>query len=200
MASTASKGATEYIIVPADFSSPSLLDLLEAHTAWCTAPGANVPGDVHYALDLAELKKPGISLFCCWEMPGSSTAASDATLSSADLESSGALLVGCAALRVYSPRDFPHPSEDPDALEGEVKTMHTLSSRRGKGIGKMMLDHVIEEARRKGIKVIKLETGTTEGFAGTRLFYERCGFRECGVFAGYKIQANSTFMERRLGG
>lgn len=186
----------QYIILPADFSSPSLLKLLEAHTAWVTQPDFNIPDEVCYALDLTDLKKPDISLSCCWEVDSDKPSLS--RLSSAELEKQGAVLVGCAALRVYRPRDYPHPSDNPNALEGEVKTMHTLASRRGKGVGRMLMDWIVDEARRKGVKRLKLETGTTDGFIGVKLFYERCGFRECGVFAGYKIQANSLFMERMV--
>jgi putative acetyltransferase len=173
------------VIGPADFDSPELRSLLETHTIWTTDPAYNFPGQDTYVLDLDALKKDDVQLFCCWEVTGNGSEAE------AKPE-----LVGCAALRTYRPRDYSWPADEPEALEGEVKSMHTLESHRNKGIGRLLMNRVVQAAEEHGIKTIRLETGTTSAFAGTRAFYARCGFKPCGPFAGYVVQENSAFMAR----
>jgi putative acetyltransferase len=83
-----------------------------------------------------------------------------------------------------------------DSDNGEVKSMHTLLSARRSGVGQAMLDHIMKEARAVGLKKLWLETGSFDFFAPARALYARNGFVECGPFAGYKPDANSTFMTR----
>jgi putative acetyltransferase len=82
--------------------------------------------------------------------------------------------------------------------EGEVKSMHTLQSRRRSGVGMAMLMHIIDNARALGMKRLNLETGSFDYFMPARALYSRAGFTECGPFAGYVKDPNSTFMTLRL--
>src|SRR5437763_91612 len=61
---------------------------------------------------------------------------------------SGHELVGCGALKELSP------------MHGEIKSMRTKPAFRGKGAGKAMLRHILEEARRRGYTRLSLETGS----------------------------------------
>ncbi len=78
--------------------------------------------------------------------------------------------------------------------EGEIKSMHTLKTARRSGVGSAILMHLISEAKRAGLSVLYLETGSFDFFAPARALYTRHGFRECEPFAGYKPDPNSTFM------
>jgi len=77
---------------------------------------------------------------------------------------------------------------------GEVKSMHTATSARGRGVGSAMVRHIIATARQRGYRRLSLETGSMEYFAAARVLYARHGFVECGPFEGYVPDPNSVFM------
>ncbi len=61
---------------------------------------------------------------------------------------------------------------------GEVKSLHTARSARRKGMGKVMLGHVIAAAARaRGLSRLSLETGSWEYFRPARAFYQSHGLR-----------------------
>jgi putative acetyltransferase len=82
--------------------------------------------------------------------------------------------------------------------EAELKSMRTVRSARGQGVGEAMLLHLLDEARRAGIEHVYLETGSQPFFAPARRLYARHGFRERGPFADYRPDANSIFMQLAL--
>jgi putative acetyltransferase len=86
-----------------------------------------------------------------------------------------------------------------DAGHAEIKSMHVLAEERGKGLSKLMLDHLVAEAVREGVTRLSLETGAQPGFIAARVLYERAGFTECPPFEGYRDDPNSVFMTRTLG-
>jgi putative acetyltransferase len=86
-----------------------------------------------------------------------------------------------------------------DAVHGEVKSMHTATAARRRGIGRAMLDHLVGVARQRGLHRVSLETGSMSAFAPARLLYARAGFERCGPFADYGPSPNSTFMTLVLG-
>ncbi len=76
----------------------------------------------------------------------------------------------------------------------EIKSMHTKESARGRGIGRLMLQHLIEVARRRGAARVSLETGTSSGFAPARSLYEKLGFTLCGPFGDYSPTPDNVCM------
>ncbi|MFW2541375.1 GNAT family N-acetyltransferase [Primorskyibacter sp. 2E107] len=80
----------------------------------------------------------------------------------------------------------------------ELKSMHVLADARGRGHGRSLLRHLIEEARRDGMDVAYLETGSEAGFASARALYESAGFDYCAPFADYVPDPLSVFMVRKL--
>ena len=78
--------------------------------------------------------------------------------------------------------------------EGEIKSMHILSEARGRGLARVMLDHLIGVARAAGWRRLSLETGVEPEFAAARALYRRAGFVECPPFEGYHLDPNSMFM------
>lgn len=81
---------------------------------------------------------------------------------------------------------------------GEIKSMHVLAELRGRGLARVMLDHLIAAARAEGIARLSLETGAQPSFGAARALYERAGFSYCPPFEGYAEDPNSVFMTRRL--
>ena len=95
-------------------------------------------------------------------------------------------LLGCGALREL------------DQYHGEIKSMHIVHTARGQGVGQAMLDHVLDEARRRGYRRISLETGVMEAFAPARTLYAKNGFSICPPFGDYTPDPNSVCMTRTL--
>ncbi len=82
------------------------------------------------------------------------------------------------------------------AIEGgvELKSMHTAREARGNGYGRMVLTHLLSEAKAQGAKQAWLETGTAESFAPARALYTSIGFQTCPPFGSYHTDPLSTFM------
>jgi putative acetyltransferase len=85
-----------------------------------------------------------------------------------------------------------------DEVFGEVKRMYTDPSVRGAGVGRMLLNAVEEAARRRGLHILRLETGATPGFEPAWRIYERGGFTRCCAFADYPDSEYSAFYEKTL--
>ncbi|KJL43138.1 GNAT family N-acetyltransferase [Microbacterium trichothecenolyticum] len=85
-----------------------------------------------------------------------------------------------------------------DAHRGEIKSMRADDRFRGTGVGRALLRHIVEEARRRGMSSLWLETGTTEDFVPAQRLYESEGFVFCGPFEDYALDPFSVFMTRAL--
>ena len=85
-----------------------------------------------------------------------------------------------------------------DATHAEIKSMHILHEARGRGLARVMLDHLMAEAKAAGFVRLSLETGAQPSFAAARALYARAGFAECGPFEGYGPDPMSSFMTRAL--
>lgn len=95
-------------------------------------------------------------------------------------------LAGCGALMQL------------DARHGEVKSMRTARAYRNRGVASRMLEHIIDEAKRRGYHRLSLETGSMEFFAPARTLYRKFGFEVCGPFAKYTNDPNSAFFTKLL--
>jgi putative acetyltransferase len=82
---------------------------------------------------------------------------------------------------------------------GEVKSMHTAEAARRRGIGGMMLRHLIEAARQAGMRRVSLETGTGVYFQPAVALYLRHGFEECGPFGDYAASGENRFLTCIIG-
>lgn len=95
-------------------------------------------------------------------------------------------LLGCGALKEI------------DSGHAEVKSMRTASPHLRKGVATKLLNHIMEEARRRGYRRLSLETGSMEAFEPARQLYASFGFTYCEPFADYIEDLNSVFMTRKL--
>ena len=81
---------------------------------------------------------------------------------------------------------------------GELKSMHVLEERRGRGLADAILGRLLQEANQGGMTKVSLETGSQPSFAPARAFYTRHGFSFCLPFEGYVEDPHSVFMTRDL--
>jgi putative acetyltransferase len=95
-------------------------------------------------------------------------------------------LLGCAALKELSP------------TQGEVKSMRTPAKLRRQGVGRALLNHVLEVARKRGYREVLLETGDGPAFVPAQTLYRSAGFELCGPFSDYEDNGFSVFMSLRL--
>lgn len=98
----------------------------------------------------------------------------------------GGLLVATGALAVVEPG------------HEELKSMRTLPAYRGRGVGARVVEHLLADARARGVARVSLETGSMEFFAPARALYARAGFRPCEPFGSYREDPNSVFMTLAL--
>jgi putative acetyltransferase len=82
--------------------------------------------------------------------------------------------------------------------QAEIKSMHTATEARGRGVGRALLAHLLDTARARGYQQVFLETGTTPGFAAARALYESAGFVPTGRFGGYPETGDNCFYTRAL--
>lgn len=95
-------------------------------------------------------------------------------------------LAGCGALKQLS------------ATHAEIKSMRTAHTFRRRGVGALMLQHILDEARSRNYQHVSLETGSMDYFAAARQLYAKFGFTECGPFEGYVLDPYSVFMTLQL--
>ncbi|TLM82676.1 GNAT family N-acetyltransferase [Pseudarthrobacter sp. NamE2] len=131
---------------------------------------ATSPAESVHALDHSALSAPSISFWTARQNGG---------------------LLGCGALKLLDAASAP-------ARHGEIKSMRTTASARGRGVATLMLRHILDDARTRNLERVYLETGTEDYFAPARRLYARNGFTECPPFADYVMDPNSVFMELRL--
>ena len=98
----------------------------------------------------------------------------------------GQEIAGCGALKRL------------DAQRGELKSMRVADAFLGRGVGRAMLEFLIERARAMGMTSLWLETGSTLSFTPALRLYESAGFVRCGPFAEYTDDPFSVFMTRPI--
>jgi putative acetyltransferase len=72
--------------------------------------------------------------------------------------------------------------------------MHTTSTARGQGVGRLLVQYVIRLAGEQHITWLGLETGTQAEFEPARTLYQSFGFRACTPFGAYTVNPHSTCM------
>ena len=85
-----------------------------------------------------------------------------------------------------------------DATHAELKSMHTAASSRRQGVGRAIVRHVVDEARRRGYRRLSLETGRGPAFEPAQSLYASTGFAPCPLFGEYTNEATSCCMTMEL--
>jgi len=83
---------------------------------------------------------------------------------------------------------------------GEIKRMYVRPEARNRGLGRALLDRLLEEARQIGYERIRLDSARF--MTAAHKLYRTSGFREIEAYEGSEIpkefQKNWIFMEREL--
>ncbi len=87
-----------------------------------------------------------------------------------------------------------------DASHAEIKSMHTSAAARCQGIGRAMVEHLVDSAAHQHYRRVSLETGSMDAFAPARRLYAKVGFVPCAPFANYPDSVNSAYMTLSLEG
>ncbi len=95
-------------------------------------------------------------------------------------------LFGCGALKILSEE------------HGEFKSIRIHNNFREKGNGIKLIEHLIYEAKKLGIKRISIETGAGSFFEPARKLFKRCKFKTCKPFAHYKEDINSIYYTKQI--
>jgi putative acetyltransferase len=98
----------------------------------------------------------------------------------------GADLAGCGAMKELDPQ------------HAEIKSMRTAYAYQRKGVASQMLQHILEEAKRRGYRRLSLETGAVDYFEPARRMYSNFGFTRCEPFGSYKADPKSVFMTKEM--
>jgi putative acetyltransferase len=152
----------ELLIREDDLTGAEIIALLRVHLR-CMALVS--PPESRHALDLAGLRKPGITFWSAWNR-------SD--------------LAGCGAIKQL------------EQQHGEIKSMRTSYAYLRKGVASQMLQHIINEAKRRRYLRLSLETGSMDYFGPARKLYAGFGFTRSGPFGSYVEDPNSIFMSKEL--
>ena len=80
----------------------------------------------------------------------------------------------------------------------EVKSMRTSPAALGRGVGRAMLERLIETARAMGITRLSLETGNSALFEPANRLYLGHGFEPCPPFGDYRPTAFTHFYTRAI--
>ena len=81
---------------------------------------------------------------------------------------------------------------------GELKSMRTHPEHLRKGVARALLEHIIGEARRRGLRHLYLETGRGAAFEPALGLYRQRGFVDCEAFAAYRADEFSQFLRLTL--
>ena len=76
--------------------------------------------------------------------------------------------------------------------------MRTAIAHRRKGVARVILKHLVDEAEKRKYARLSLETGSQIEFEPARKLYESFGFEYCPPFEGYVEDPNSVFMTKVL--
>jgi len=95
-------------------------------------------------------------------------------------------LIGCGALKLLND------------IHGEFKSIRVADKFRKKGAGVKIINHLIGEAKKIGIKEVSVETGAGSFFKPARKLFLDAGFKSCEPFSHYKKDANSCYYNKKI--
>ncbi|WP_245853636.1 GNAT family N-acetyltransferase [Maliponia aquimaris] len=160
-------------LVPVGASDPDVEALLAAHHALMRSQS---PEESCHVMTAEALRVDGARVFALWDGPA---------------------LAAVGALKPLAEDDAPTALRDLGPVL-ELKSMHVAGALRGRGLGRVLLDQLLTEARATGAAGVCLETGTADSFAAARRLYLGQGFAECPPFGDYRPDPLSVFMCRAL--
>jgi putative acetyltransferase len=82
--------------------------------------------------------------------------------------------------------------------EGEVKSMRTHPNHLRRGVAALLLDHIVTEAKARGLTRLSLETGSGPAFEAALALYRSRGFVDGEAFSDYQSSAFNEFLHLPL--
>jgi putative acetyltransferase len=82
--------------------------------------------------------------------------------------------------------------------QGELKSMRTHPDHLRKGVAAALLEHIIGEAKARGLSRLSLETGSGPAFDPALTLYHRRGFTDGPAFGGYQATDFNQFLHLTL--
>jgi putative acetyltransferase len=98
----------------------------------------------------------------------------------------GYAIAGVGALKLLS------------STAGEVKSMRTHPQHLRKGVASSLLEHIISQAKLRGLKLLSLETGSGPAFDPALALYRKRGFSDGDLFGDYQRSAFNQFLHLPL--
>lgn len=98
----------------------------------------------------------------------------------------GEAIAGIGALKMLS------------AEQAELKSMRTHPDFLRRGVAALLLDHILGEAKLRGVKTVSLETGDGPEFEAALTLYRKRGFMKGNVFADYTPSPFNQFFHLAL--
>jgi putative acetyltransferase len=98
----------------------------------------------------------------------------------------GDAIAGVGALKLLS------------STAGEVKSMRTHPQHLRKGVASSLLEHIISQAKLRGLKLLSLETGSGPAFDPALALYRKRGFSDGDFFGDYQRSAFNQFLHLPL--
>ena len=81
---------------------------------------------------------------------------------------------------------------------GEVKSMRTHPGHLRKGVAALLLEHIVAEAKARGLTRLSLEKGSGPGFDPALALYRKRGFVDGEAFSDYQRSAFNQFLHLPL--
>lgn len=81
---------------------------------------------------------------------------------------------------------------------GEVKSMRTHPDHLRKGVAALLLEHIVAEAKARGLTRLSLETGSGPAFDPALALYRKRGFVDGEAFSDYQRSAFNQFLHLPL--
>jgi putative acetyltransferase len=85
---------------------------------------------------------------------------------------------------------------DDDGSYAEIKRVFVRDAYRGQGLSGRLMNYLEAELYRRGVKLLRLETGVLQPAALG--LYHKLGYRERGPFGAYLADPLSVFMEKQV--
>lgn len=85
-----------------------------------------------------------------------------------------------------------------DGTSGEIKSMRTHPDYLRRGVAAALLEHIINEARARGLQRLSLETGSGDAFEPALALYRRRGFVNGEAFSDYEKSDFNQFLHLAL--
>jgi putative acetyltransferase len=82
--------------------------------------------------------------------------------------------------------------------QAELKSMRTHPDFLRQGAAALLLEHILDEAARRGLSTVSLETGTGPDFEAALTLYRKRGFMEGDPFADYAPSPFNQFFHLAL--